>query len=68
MESKALAITLGTMVTLGALGGVSYAAIPNSTNGTITACYATSGTVAGTLKIIDAQSGATCAVGRNQIA
>ena len=44
-------------------GGIAWAAIPNSTTGQITACYPTSGTAKGQLRVIDAQAGATCKAG-----
>ena len=44
--------------------GVAYAAIPDSTAGTITACYPTSGASKGALRVIDAQVGAHCGAGQ----
>jgi uncharacterized protein YjbI with pentapeptide repeats len=44
-------------------GGIAWAAIPDSTTGAITACYPTSGTNKGVLRVIDYQVGARCAAG-----
>ena len=50
-------------VGLAVAGGFSYAAIPGSTSGLITACYPTSGTNKGVLRVIDAQAGQVCGAG-----
>jgi hypothetical protein len=47
-------------VLIAGLGGYAYGTIPNSVTGVISACYVKSGTTQGALRIIDAQSGATC--------
>lgn len=47
--------------------GITFAAIPTTTTGRITACYATSGTRAGLIRIIDAQAGQTCATSERSI-
>lgn len=53
-------LTLGLVIGLVAGGGVAWAAIPNSNTGEITACYKTSGTTKGLLRVIDHQGGARC--------
>src|SRR3954469_6693774 len=45
-------------------GGLSYAAIPNSSSKVISGCYATSN---GALRVIDAQAGVTCAAGETAL-
>jgi hypothetical protein len=47
--------------------GVAWAAVPSSTAGTITACYPTSGSAKGSLRVIDYQAGAHCAAGQAMI-
>ena len=56
-------LLLGLVVGLAAGGTFAWAAIPDSTSGTITACYPTSGTSKGALRIIDYQAGTRCATG-----
>ena len=56
MPNRAL-IVIGAALALGIGGGVAVAQIPSSTDGTITACMTTP---AGTIRLIDAQAGATC--------
>src|SRR5262245_53604848 len=53
----------GLVLGLGVGGAVTWAAIPDSTTGTITACYPTSGPSQGALRVIDAQNGDHCAAG-----
>jgi hypothetical protein len=56
-------VTVGIVCTvLGAsiVGGIAWAAIPGSGSGVITACYPTSGTTKGQLRVIDYQAGARC--------
>src|SRR3954469_13495152 len=45
-------------------GGLSYAAIPNSSTKVISGCYATSN---GALRVIDKQAGVTCAAGEQSL-
>jgi hypothetical protein len=47
--------------------GVAWAAVPSTTAGTITACYPTSGSAKGSLRVIDYQAGAHCAAGQAMI-
>jgi hypothetical protein len=47
--------------------GVAWAAIPGSTTGTITACYPTSGSNKGVLRVIDEQAGANCGTGQAKV-
>lgn len=47
--------------------GVTYAAIPSTTTGRVTACYATSGVRAGLLRLIDQQAGQKCLAGERSI-
>jgi hypothetical protein len=47
--------------------GVAWAAVPSSTTGMITACYPTSGTDKGALRVIDYQAGARCRSGEAQV-
>jgi hypothetical protein len=49
------------------VGGVSYAAIPDSTSGVFTGCYITTGATQGQLRVIDAQAGKTCLATETQI-
>jgi hypothetical protein len=58
-----VAFAIGAMVA----AGVAWAAVPSTTAGTITACYPTSGSAKGTLKVIDYQGGAHCAAGQAMI-
>lgn len=53
-------LVLGVVIGLVAGGAVVWASIPDSTTGTITACYPTSGTTKGVLRVIDSQAGARC--------
>jgi hypothetical protein len=57
--SAALAFILGGCLA----AGVAFATIPDGTNGAITACYPTSGSSTGALRVINAQSGAHCNAG-----
>jgi hypothetical protein len=63
-------LLLGVAVT-GALSvgavGIASAVIPNSSTGVISACYKTSGTPLGALRVIDRQAGKTCAAGERLI-
>jgi hypothetical protein len=52
-----LVLSLAVLLVL-AVATVAFAAIPHSTTGAITGCYSNS---TGSLKVIDAQAGATCA-------
>lgn len=53
-----IASTLSAVALAAGVGaGVAYAAIPNGSTGVISGCYST---LTGSLKVIDAQSGATC--------
>ncbi len=52
-------------VTLAA--GVAWAAVPSSETGTVTACYPTSGSAKGTLRVIDYQAGAHCGPGQAMV-
>jgi hypothetical protein len=54
----------GLVVGLAAGGTFAWAAIPNSTSGATTACYPTSGTNKGVLRVIDYQAGSRCAARR----
>ena len=53
---------MGVGLAVGALvaGGLAYATIPSDSTSLITACMSTSGTAKGTLRVIDAEAGATC--------
>jgi uncharacterized protein YjbI with pentapeptide repeats len=48
-------------------GGLVWATVPDSATGVVTACYATSGTSQGVLKVIDAQAGQTCPAGTKRV-
>lgn len=54
---------MGLAVGLAVGGTFAWAAIPDSTTGTITACYPTSGATKGALRVIDYQAGTRCATG-----
>jgi uncharacterized protein YjbI with pentapeptide repeats len=56
-------LVFGLAVGLGVGGTVAWAAIPDSATGTITACYPTTGTNAGALRVIDYENGDRCAAG-----
>lgn len=47
--------------------GVAWAAIPGSATRTITACYPTSGSEKGVLRVIDEQAGANCGAGQAKL-
>lgn len=55
-----ISLLVGAMVA----GGVARAAVQSSQTGTITACYPTSGSAKGTLRVIDYQAGAHCGAGQ----
>lgn len=57
------ALLVGLVVGLAAGGTVLWAAIPNNVTGAITACYPTSGTNKGALRVINYQAGERCATG-----
>lgn len=63
-RSRMLAACVAGAVVTGVIGGVAWAAIPDSASSTITACYPTSGTSKGVLRVIDYQAGARCAAGQ----
>jgi len=56
-----LILLCAAVLSLGAVGA--YAAIPNSTNGSITACVDSHGA----LKVIDAEAGQTCGSGKKTV-
>src|SRR5687768_1773099 len=56
-----LFLLCAAVLSMGAIGA--YAAIPNSTNGAITACVDSKGT----LKVIDAEAGVTCAANKTTL-
>ena len=62
-------VTLIIGLTAGALtaGSLSYAAIPHTKTKQITACYPTTGTDKGRLRVIDSQKGVTCAAGEAKL-
>lgn len=62
-RSRVFVACVASTVTAIVVGGVSWAVIPDSANGTITACYPTSGTNKGALRVIDYQAGQRCATG-----
>jgi hypothetical protein len=57
-------LLVGLVVGLAIGGTFAWAAIPSSSNGNITACYPTSGTSKGALRVIDYQAGQRCASGQ----
>jgi uncharacterized protein YjbI with pentapeptide repeats len=61
-------LAVGLVIGLLAGGGLVWATIPDSTTGTATACYATSGAAKGVLHVIDAQAGETCPAGEKKVA
>jgi hypothetical protein len=58
-----VAFILGATVAV----GVAWAAIPGSATGTITACYPTSGSEKGVLRVIDEQAGVNCGAGQAKV-
>jgi len=66
-RSRIFVAGMASTVTALVVGGVAWATIPNSTTGTITACYPTSGASKGALRVIDAQAGAHCLAGEGTI-
>jgi len=60
MKSK-LMLLCTTLLAIGAVGA--YAAVPSSTNGSITTCMDSHGA----LKVIDAEAGVTCASGKKTL-
>ena len=63
LRSRPMVATVAFIVGIAIATGVAWAAIPDSTTGTITACYPTSGTNQGVLRVIDYQSGQRCGTG-----
>jgi hypothetical protein len=57
-------LLIGIVVGLAAGGTFAWAAIPDTTTGAVTACYPTSGTTKGALRVIDYQSGQRCPAGQ----
>jgi hypothetical protein len=62
-RSRIFAACIASTVTAIVVGGISWAAIPNTTTGAITACYPTSGASKGALRVIDYQAGQRCVSG-----
>jgi hypothetical protein len=60
-------VVVGLVVALALCGTLAWAVIPSSVSGLISACYPNSGPSKGVLRVIDAQSGATCAAGESLI-
>jgi len=58
----------GLIIGMFIAGGVAVAAIPSTTTGKITACYATSGANKGALRVIDTDANEKCKSGEKQIA
>ncbi len=56
-------LIVGVIIGLAAGGAVVWATIPDNTTGTITACYPTSGTSQGALRVINYQAGTRCKAG-----
>jgi type VI secretion system secreted protein Hcp len=59
-RSRALKIALPMAAALGAGTAVAIASIPSSSDGVIHACYTTTGTSSGVLRVIDADANQTC--------
>jgi len=59
----AAALAATALLAAGTLGGVAYAAIPDSASALISACRVTGGANAGQLSVIDAQAGQSCPAG-----
>ena len=57
----------GLIIGMFVAGGVAVAAIPSTSTGKITACYATSGTNKGVLRVIDADANEKCKSSEKQI-
>jgi hypothetical protein len=66
-SSRALFGVAAAALAVAGAGGIAVAAIPNSDNGHIVACYPTSGPDQGLLRVIDNQAGQTCAAGSKQV-
>jgi hypothetical protein len=64
LRSRMMAACAAATVTGIIVGGVAWAAIPDNTSATITACYPTGGTSKGVLRVIDYQAGVRCTAGQ----
>ena len=60
-------VSVGVVVGLVAGGGLVWAAVPESGTGAVSACYATSGTSKGIVRVVDAQAGESCNAGENAL-
>jgi uncharacterized protein YjbI with pentapeptide repeats len=60
-------LSVGVLVGLVAGGGFVWAAVPEPGTGAVSACYATSGTSKGIVRVVDAQAGESCNAGENAL-
>jgi hypothetical protein len=60
---RKFALLMGLVVGLAVGGTFAWAAIPDNATGTVTACYPTTGTSKGALRVIDYQAGIRCLSG-----
>ncbi|MGQ0432125.1 MAG: pentapeptide repeat-containing protein [Microthrixaceae bacterium] len=67
MRRQLAACAVGVVAGALAGGGIVWATIPHSSTGVATACYATSGTSKGVLRVIDTQAGEACPSGQKQV-
>ena len=67
LKSRPAIALVSLLVGATVVGSVAWAAVPSSQTGTITACYPTSGSAKGTLRVIDYQTGAQCGAGQAMV-
>jgi hypothetical protein len=67
LKTRPVIAVLAFIVGATVAAGVAWAAIPSSVSGAITACYPTSGSKKGALRVIDYQTGARCGRGEAMV-
>ena len=67
LRSRVAIAVVALVIGAGVATGIAMAAIPDSTNGTVTVCYPTTGTNKGALRVIDYQSGQRCNAGEASV-
>lgn len=65
MRSRIVLAIAALLIVVGAT--VAFAAIPHSTTGVITGCYKTNAPLQGSVRVVDAEAGATCPSGYTQL-
>lgn len=66
MRSRIVLAIAALLIIVGAT--VAFAAIPHSTTGVITGCYKTNAPLQGSVRVVDAEAGASCPSGYTQLA